>query len=50
MQRKTEMYPRAWLAHHALQYGQNWPRVSHLFFQKEEMERRAKEAPMNTGG
>ena len=30
MQRRTEMYPRAWIAHHRLQWGRNWPRVSHI--------------------
>lgn len=43
MTRKTEQYPWAWIAHHKLQYGENWPRVKHLFLPK-------KEAPMNPGG
>jgi hypothetical protein len=32
--RPTEQYPWAWLAHHRLQYGPNWPHVRHLFATK----------------
>ncbi len=31
MQRPTEMYPRAWIAHTKLQWGRNWRYVSHKF-------------------
>lgn len=38
MQRRTEMYPKAWIAHHKLQYGDNWARVAHLFLNKPKQE------------
>lgn len=31
MTRRTEMYPRAWLAHHKLQWGDNWKYVFRLY-------------------
>lgn len=39
--RRTAEYPRAWLAHHRLQWGENWVRVKHLFTPKR------KETPMS---
>ncbi len=36
MQRKTEQYSRAWIAHHRLQYGPNWRYVTARFIPKRE--------------
>ena len=36
MPRRTEQYPRAWIAHHRLQWGANWPRVSHIIAPRKE--------------
>ena len=31
MTRPTKLYPRAWIAHHQLQYGRNWRHVAARF-------------------
>lgn len=42
MTRPTELYPRAWIAHHQLQWGRNWPYVKARFIPKR------KEVSMNS--
>ena len=32
MKRPTELYPRAWFAHHRLQFGPNWKAVEPRFY------------------
>lgn len=43
MKRPTEMYPRAWVAHHKLQWGPNW---RHVWTRYQPPQR---EKPMSTG-
>ena len=33
MKRPTKKYPRAWFAHHRLQYGKNWKHVAPRFYE-----------------
>jgi hypothetical protein len=32
--RPTEMYPRAWIEHHKLQWGRNWRAVAHTLTER----------------
>lgn len=36
MTRPTESYPRAWIAHHKLQWGPNWRHVAPRYVVKKE--------------
>lgn len=44
MPRKTEQYPRAWIAHHMMQWGRNWRYVAPRYYPPR------KETPMDNRG